>query len=414
MAQPDMPVYSSLKNEVNCGVQTQCNVSDESWHIEMQSMFECPSKMWQVSENVCIYRVPKPIMISKRQAYTPLVVALGPYHHFNAEFSTMNSHKLEAVRRTLTRLQIDLSTLISEIQKFECNIRECYEESINFDGKALSRMMAMDACFIVEFFRSNEAIAFSLVFQNNNTMFSAIMNDIMKVENQIPLFILLALLELEFKSREDATTKLAELLSVYNVFNGFPFSVSRPDSPNTSELKRHIEKERPPRHLLDLSRLVVNDLLISTSAESGIAVETEITGIAVESDRSGGNNDHGRCWRSMNMKLPDRLRQLNCMNMFPRLDRNLSFNEVSIPSAYLLGQAGIEFKPGQLGFEKGISGKRTVLLPEVHLWDSTETVLRNLMVFEECQYCSWFPEDKCLNNSFYYENCYEDLNNSIR
>ncbi|GLJ34470.1 hypothetical protein SUGI_0693320 [Cryptomeria japonica] len=139
--------------------------------------------------------------------------------------------------------------------------------------------------------------------------------------------------------------------------------ISRPDSPNTSELKRHIEKERPPRHLLDLSRLVVNNLLISTSAESGIVVETEITGIAVESDRSGGNNDHGRCWRSMNMKLADRLRQLNSMNMFPCLDRNLSFNEVSIPSAYLVGQAGIEFKPGQLGFEKGISGKGFLMTP---------------------------------------------------
>ncbi|GLJ34763.1 hypothetical protein SUGI_0699670 [Cryptomeria japonica] len=112
----------------------------------------------------------------------------------------MDQHKLEAVHRVSTRLKRDVSTFIAEFEKLELEIRECYEEPIDLDGKSLSWMLAMDACSIFESCKSSavsrsksDSGFFSLIFQIDdvkNSMFYAMLDDLIKLENQIPLFVI--------------------------------------------------------------------------------------------------------------------------------------------------------------------------------------------------------------------------------
>ncbi|GLJ34483.1 hypothetical protein SUGI_0693550 [Cryptomeria japonica] len=143
-------------------------------------------------------------------------------------------------------------------------MKEFSAEPIEMDGLTLSWMLAMDACFILEFLKSfavtrdeSDIDCFSFVFPNKdfeNSMFGGILDDIMKLENQIRLFFLIALLQLEFGNRTLGISKLAALLSTHKVFGGFPFSSSLPGNSELT-LKKYIEKD--PCHLLDLYRMMI-------------------------------------------------------------------------------------------------------------------------------------------------------------
>ncbi|XP_059064342.1 uncharacterized protein LOC131856535 [Cryptomeria japonica] len=304
MAQPD------YTGEVNGAEQTQYTASAKSWIDQVKSSFDPSYKRWQVSETVCIYRMIEAIRISKPEAYDPLVISLGPYHHKNNKFPMMDQYKMEAIHRL------------------------SYAEEKN----------------------DNDKVCLNPVFQSkgrDNSLCSAILTDFIKLENQIPLFILTTLLELELKSPDLATTKLATMLSAIRIFNGSPFSYGLSED-SKEVLKKHLNKA--PCHLLDLYGMVIRDFLAYPSAESGTAVECD------DSVSYNINNGRGQC-------VP-----------------HITDERRSNPRAELLHKAGIEFQPGQLKFEKRLFGRGTFYLPQIKISVTTETRLRNLMAYEQCSY----------------------------
>ncbi|GLJ34482.1 hypothetical protein SUGI_0693530 [Cryptomeria japonica] len=349
-------------DEVNDEGKTQSNASVGSWLIQVKSAFNPPSKIWQVSRKICIYRVIKRMMVSNPENYAPFVISFVPYYHQkNPQLFTMDLYKLEAIHRMLTRLKIDVTSLIGEIQRRESKIRECYAEQIEMDGETLSWMLAIKACFILEFLKSfaltrdeSDTDCFSLVFENKdfeNSMFGGILDDIMKLENQIPLFVLIALLQLEFGTRTLAIAQLAALLSTYKVFCGFPFSSSLPGNTELG-LKKYIEKD--PCHLPALYRMMNKNLLSDSNLESASPVEQDsCNGPAHTIDDK--RRHYGR-W--MNMTLPGwmQMQKLGFIDI-PSPDESCSILCPKSPddcrstlTAELLHGAGIKFQPGKIGF----------------------------------------------------------------
>ncbi|XP_057871934.1 putative UPF0481 protein At3g02645 [Cryptomeria japonica] len=311
-------------------------------------------------------------MVCKREAYIPSTVSLGPYNHF---CNTLNEHKQEAVRRMVTRINRDGAFLVKEIHGLERDIRECYDEKINCDVETLCCLMVYDACFILEFFRcsgrtrvQNPQGCFSLVFQNKdykNSMYNDILSDIMKLENQVPLNVLIAILRLEF---DPAIPELAKLLSNSELFKGFPFYSSLPDDGDV-KLKLEELMEKNPYHLLDLYRMVINDILKPSSLESDTP------------SRSG--------W----MQLPCSPNERCFIPDAESLDEKRS-----TPCAQKLQNAGIEFEPGKIRFKRSKLGISMVSLPQITVNYMTEIYLRNLMAYEECQRCSWNPKPTVISN----------------
>ncbi|GLJ34469.1 hypothetical protein SUGI_0693280 [Cryptomeria japonica] len=379
MDQLNIPTYSSnnVNHEIDSGELNDGgrNASVESWLIQVKRPSSFPHRMWEVSEKVCIYRVPKHIMISNVEAYIPLVVSFGPYHHkISAELSTMDQYKLQAVHIVLERLKIDAVSLIAEIHKLETQIRECYEEPIDMNGEALSWMMVMDACFILHFFSGeNSTNRYNFAFPSlgyGNVMSRDILNDIMKLENQIPLFVLLKILQMEFGTIEAAEDKLCKILSKCGVSLEHPFfPVSSSSGIETWEiLMDHIL--RSPHHLLDLCRMVIKDRIINY--------------ICIERRQ--------RRW-SINTVLPRFMQGHRSIDIVRR-----PYQEAYNPSAESLHKAAIKFQPGQLRFEKRRFGTTTLSLPQIDVDVRTEARLRNLMAYEECQICSRQPESTVISN----------------
>ncbi|XP_057858632.2 putative UPF0481 protein At3g02645 [Cryptomeria japonica] len=390
--------------EGNGIAQIHDNASTKSWLEQVKNRYRSSPPKWQISTKVCIYRVPEPMRISKPEVYDPFVVSLGPFHYkMNPKLSTVDEHKLRAVDITLARLNMNVVELIHDIGEFEYQIRECYEEPIDWDAETLSWAFAMDACFILEFLKGSTRTEnqsnmnlFSLVFQNlpqKNVMYHGIINDIMKMENQIPLFIINYLLRKEFGSNDRAEEELCFILFASKLFEGFPFcspfASRRTVEERLKELTNQIHKN--PVHLLDLYRMVIEDLLKPPSTESVSQAESDNTlltrspydrrnpaSIVEFSDTSEARN------RNMNIPLTPSL----CSSDDSRCTL----------SAELLQTAGIKFEPGQISFRKGTFGKSTLSLPQIIVDDSTVTLLRNVIAYEESQRCSWDPKDTVISH----------------
>lgn len=120
--------------QLNGEGKIESNGSTDSWLIDIKRTFISPHKIWQVSTKVCIYRVPKGIMDWKPEDYAPSLISFGPYHHRKApQLIKMGHYKVDAIHRMLARLNIDVNNLIEEVQKLESEIRECYEEPIEWE-----------------------------------------------------------------------------------------------------------------------------------------------------------------------------------------------------------------------------------------------------------------------------------------
>jgi hypothetical protein len=53
----------------------------------------------------CIFNVPKALLASNRDSYTPQEIALGPFHYLRPELYEMERYKLAAARSTQKQLQ---------------------------------------------------------------------------------------------------------------------------------------------------------------------------------------------------------------------------------------------------------------------------------------------------------------------
>ncbi|GLJ34478.1 hypothetical protein SUGI_0693460 [Cryptomeria japonica] len=351
---PELEKFTCPQNreifEVNGGGHPQVNASPKSWQ---------PS-MWKPSKKLCIYRVPRSIKISHEAAYVPLVVSFGPYRHeMNTKVSGMDPHKVEALNTISKRFNVDKNNLIQEIASLDSATRKCYDEAIEWDKDTLAKMLAMDVCFIIQFFTS---------YNHENTVRFHILNDIMKLENQIPFFIVEAIYKLIFK-KDDVTSQLTELL--FGMFTRIPFyDISAGDGVSFHQLEEYIKKT--PFHLLDLKRMVVADLLSAAAVEPGDYGDADRINCA-------------HCVREwcVNVTLPVLVKKF-----WPTYSPH-NFT----PSAELLHKVGIKFKAGDIGFESN-----KLSLPRVIVDDSTEIVLRNLMAYEECQRCSRSPKSTVISH----------------
>ncbi|GLJ35544.1 hypothetical protein SUGI_0714700 [Cryptomeria japonica] len=383
-------------------------VESQPWLIQVKKRFERQYKIQvQCSHSVTIYRVPKSIVALKREAYVPQVVAFGPYHrNMNPQLSAMDEHKLEAVRRILTRLNnITINTLITEVQQLEKEIRDCYEGPVDYSGETFAWMCTMDACFILEFLRTPkrryDQKNFSLVFQNaghRNAISWEIMKDILKLENQIPLFLLIRILQLELRSRETAMSTLATILSHFDEFRGFPFSLEQSQKLGRKEqIKLRIEAhiKMGACHLLDLCRKIIKDFLTYPIVPVTPAPSTFECNVSSKCQTLGWTGSTNQWLRSNNDHHSDCIKMGKCISTYftskQKFGRNVD-DGMSIASAKLLRSAGIRFRPGKIWFAKKSFRRSTLFLPQIKVEHSTETHLRNLMAFEECQSCGWYPE----------------------
>ncbi|KAK9049129.1 hypothetical protein SSX86_031907 [Deinandra increscens subsp. villosa] len=207
---------------------------------------------------VCVFSVPKETSRFKPEAYVPLAIALGPYHHFETHLYQMERFKVAAVRAILSPDQVLSfeSLVINRLVEKEPVIRACYHKYINLHGDTLAWIFAIDGLFLIGLFAYYLDI--STLMPKKLLHDRVLCRDVMVLENQIPLYLLDEIwkdlrLSSTFRSLQDRNVEQRELIAMMRKF----CEVHSP-----LELSKDLDHLVSTRylHLLDLMyHLIVNN-----------------------------------------------------------------------------------------------------------------------------------------------------------
>uniref|UniRef100_A0A6N2LM33 Uncharacterized protein n=1 Tax=Salix viminalis TaxID=40686 RepID=A0A6N2LM33_SALVM len=140
----------------------------------------------------CIYRVPKPLRNVKSKAYDPLLISIGPLHHGNERLEAMEKEKLKYFKKLTERDGMDekkMRDIMISIKNQEERLRHCYsEKSILMESIEFVEMILLDAVFIIQFFLESNDDKGPKNFEPRIAF--DIREDLMLLENQLPLFII--------------------------------------------------------------------------------------------------------------------------------------------------------------------------------------------------------------------------------
>jgi len=145
------------------------------------------------STTCAIYKVPERLRELNKMAYTPRVVSIGPIHHGNEKLKAMQDHKIMYLQEFLARTNVSVENFIELTKMEERRLRNCYAETIAFCSEYFSKMILLDAAFVIMFllkcknrdFRGSRDSIFYPPYKSVEVRL-----DICLLENQLPFFIL--------------------------------------------------------------------------------------------------------------------------------------------------------------------------------------------------------------------------------
>eukprot|EP01018_Ginkgo_biloba_P000840 Gb_37289 [translate_table: standard] len=159
--------------------------------------------------SACVFRVSKTLKRKEDdEAYVPQVVTLGPYH-FQDSIS-LGNHEIESLKTEVASKMYhrmgdsNFRSMVRMILHKDQEIRDCYGEQLRWDPQALVSIMVTDACFVLEVLiqlvgmREDEdwpGIDTILNRKYYHPFFNEIVKDMLKIENQLPLYLLREVLE---------------------------------------------------------------------------------------------------------------------------------------------------------------------------------------------------------------------------
>ncbi|CAL1380262.1 unnamed protein product [Linum trigynum] len=155
---------------------------------------------------LCAVQVPDHLRQTKPEAYTPQLIALGPFHHFRPELYQIEPLKLATAKRALHRfngVNGGLEGFVSEVCRpsgLLPRIQAYYGRHLDVEDETLAWIVAIDVLFLVEVLHNEEILISSFApcfFDSLKRKLSphAIFGDLILLENQVPLFLLADLLQ---------------------------------------------------------------------------------------------------------------------------------------------------------------------------------------------------------------------------
>lgn len=198
-----------------------------------------------------IFRVPQSMIDCNGKCYEPRVVSVGPYHRGQTHLQMMEEHKWHYLNALHTRTHqtknLTLEDYMKSAKSVEEEARECYSESIHMDSDEFNEMMVLDGCFVLELFRKVSKL---VPFEPNDPLVAMawvlpfFYRDFLRLENQIPFFVLEALFDLTRGDNEKETK--ASLASLAFAFFNNMMHRTNADLARFNDLRA--------KHLLDLVR----------------------------------------------------------------------------------------------------------------------------------------------------------------
>lgn len=242
---------NSVEDEEANHVPKIWEVNKDRLSLMRQKISDPPQLLTKAAANssCCIFRVPRRFIDINGKSYEPHIVSIGPYHHGEAHLRMIEEHKWGYLGSMLSRTQsigLDLEVLLRAIQPLEIKARECYSQIIHLDTYEFVEMMVLDGVFIIELFRK---VGDVVRFEADDPIVTMawiipfFYRDLLRLENQIPFFVLERLFEITRTPGEESGPSLSKL--ALDFFND---ALQRPDY----IIATH--NNRKAKHLLDLVR----------------------------------------------------------------------------------------------------------------------------------------------------------------
>ncbi|KAJ8899566.1 hypothetical protein K2173_018540 [Erythroxylum novogranatense] len=239
-------------------------VNKDRLDLMKQKISEPPKLLTKAAgkNSCCIFRVPQSFIDINGKSYQPHIVSIGPFHRGEEHLKMIEEHKWRYLGSVLSRIQnmgLKLEDLLKAVKPLEMKARECYSETIHLETDDFVEMMVLDGCFIIELFRK---VAHMVQFEEDDPIVTMswiipfFYRDFLRIENQVPYFILECLYDLTIVPGLEHCPTLSWL-----ALNFFNYVTQRPDEiiANLNDLKG--------RHLLDLVRSSFIQFQISQSRD---------------------------------------------------------------------------------------------------------------------------------------------------
>ncbi|XP_017621105.2 UPF0481 protein At3g47200-like [Gossypium arboreum] len=319
------------------------------------------------NEFCCSFRVPESFVGINKKAYQPHIVSIGPYHYGKDHLEMMQEHKwrfLGSFLRRTRRHNVDLVRLFRALEQMEERIRECYSEMIEIDKNSLVKMMVLDGCFIVELFCIVGGLSDTNIDDpifNMQWILTFIMRDLLRLENQIPFFVLETLFKLSISGSDRKNVRSLTQLSL----EFFNYMVQRP----VEVIEYHADLIG--KHLLDLFRM---SFLPSSSQ---VTPRNRTTSSSGELSRNTSSTERTS---TISPCLSEETSKMSTSST----EEPSTFLQL-IPSAKKLHLAGIQFKPGKSDSFLDVKFNNGVLqIPLLTIDDFSSSVFLNCVAFEQC------------------------------
>ncbi|XP_052180832.1 putative UPF0481 protein At3g02645 isoform X2 [Diospyros lotus] len=381
-------------NQTNMSMDRIFNsLSGEELWVEQISEISEKELEFDIGIPVCVFRVPKSLSAFKPAAYSPQLVALGPYHHLRPDLYEMERSKIAAAKRFLKthRKTLKFKDIVARLHEQEPAIRASYHKYIELNGNTLAWIIAIDGLLLLHIFyqwANGFDVLYSADFASRKLTRDAIYRDIVMLENQIPTVLLREIAKIVFSYSENDYNDVRNLL--INSMVCFcealsPLAIS----------KTTFDKDYQFAHLLDLMYfLLVSESLNRSSEPSKHGRQVEIVVDIGEENRHAAIGFGGKKIDSILKTVTDKSREriLEKLGFYKGSEPNevreenkvSSVEEITIPSVVELCNAGVKFEttPGGIESVKFDSKKGTFGLPVITLNVNSEVVLRNLVAYE--------------------------------
>ncbi|XP_028099204.1 UPF0481 protein At3g47200-like [Camellia sinensis] len=152
-------------------------------------------------EIIAIGRVPQNLKRISSRATEPEMVSIGPYHRDkDLEFQSYKWQFLHSLLSRTGQPQSSLRSMTQSMKELEKFARRRYSGPIDMSSDDFIEMMLLDGCFIIELFqqvcRSEDSANVNSLVLMKPWLIPILIRDLLKLENQIPLFVLLKLFSL--------------------------------------------------------------------------------------------------------------------------------------------------------------------------------------------------------------------------
>ncbi|KAL7195100.1 hypothetical protein ACSBR1_035334 [Camellia fascicularis] len=141
-----------MVNETKANKKVKAKKTRDEWIILINNKLAEVKRPLKLS----IYKVPNKLVKLKKEAYTPNIVSIGPFHHENKELLAFEEHKQRYMLHLFMRISEAAPSTLKEcataILDLEGEVQRCYSEYIEFDMQELAEILLVDGCFILELF----------------------------------------------------------------------------------------------------------------------------------------------------------------------------------------------------------------------------------------------------------------------